>query len=295
VLKRFRSIARRLATDVRVAAELSRNGVLLGSILRIPIDRRTRGLIELRLRGGWVLASPRNEPLPFLYREIWMERAYGDLPEPIDETPTVVDIGAHVGVYTVWAATDRSRPRVVAVEPAPRALEFLTRNVSANHLSNVTIVPAACAGQDGEGVLRLSGPTMMSTLYSRAAGHPEQVPVTLITLDRLFSEQHVDRCDLLKLDCEGAEFDILLACSDETLRRVRRIAMEYHRWAGAGLVDRLVERLTVLGFSVDRTEAPDGEHGYLRADARAWAPVLAPVPLTDAAVVAVAPQPGYAS
>jgi FkbM family methyltransferase len=293
VIGRVHSIARRLATDIRVASELSRSGVRLGSILRIPIDRRTRGLIELRLRGGWVLAAPRNEPLPFLYREIWIEHAYGSLPDAIGLTPTVVDIGAHIGVYTVWAATDPSRPRVVAVEPAPRALEFLARNVSANKLSNVTIVPAACAGQDGEGVLQLSGPMMMSTLYSRAATRAEHIPVPLITLDRLFKEHQIERCDLLKLDCEGAEFDILLACRDETLRRVRRIAMEYHRWAGVQLVDKLSRRLTSLGFSVDRTDGQDGEHGYMRADAGTSEPVPVAARPAEPTLVGV-PQPGFA-
>jgi hypothetical protein len=56
-------------------------------------------------------------------------------------------------------------------------------------------------------------------------------------------------CDLLKLDCEGAEFDALLSADDETLRRAQRIILEFHRIVGSP--DVIVDRLEAAGMDVN--------------------------------------------
>jgi FkbM family methyltransferase len=63
------------------------------------------------------------------------------------------------------------------------------------------------------------------------------------------AEVLVDGCDLLKIDCEGAEFEILAGASDEALRRARRVVVEFHRTVGDPNV--LLERLAAAGFSAD--------------------------------------------
>jgi hypothetical protein len=56
-------------------------------------------------------------------------------------------------------------------------------------------------------------------------------------------------CDLLKLDCEGVEFDVLLGADDNTLRRAQRIILEFHRIAGPPEV--IVNRLEAAGMKVN--------------------------------------------
>lgn len=279
MVARTRRLLSRLFTDLAVAVRLVRQGADPLSVLLFPLRRR-KGVTEIRLRSGVTLRGPRSEPLPFLFNEIWTQHAYGALPETT-ERAVVVDIGAHVGVFAVWAATQPTHPRVIAVEPAPRALEFLAENVRINRLENVTIVPAACGGHDGETHLHLAAAEMMNSLYERDGADGPSVAVQMVTLDRLFSDQHLERCDLMKIDCEGAEFDILLeGCSDETLRRVGSISMEFHRWAGPARVDQLTGRLGRLGFAIEVADGSDAQHGYLRATLD---PALRPVHVEEAA------------
>jgi hypothetical protein len=76
----------------------------------------------------------------------------------------------------------------------------------------------------------------------------------------------VARCDLLKLDCEGAEHEILRSASADTLRRIRRVAAEYHegpQFAHSGR--ELLELLESASFRIDRFEPLDVGCGVLCA------------------------------
>jgi hypothetical protein len=78
-----------------------------------------------------------------------------------------------------------------------------------------------------------------------------------------------ERCDLLKIDCEGGEFDIFKAADDLSLRGVRRIVLEFHRVAGDP--QELVDRLASAGFRTAILQGADlddpfGVIGALRND-----------------------------
>ena len=72
-------------------------------------------------------------------------------------------------------------------------------------------------------------------------------------------------CDLLKLDCEGAEFEALLAADDDTLLRAQRIILEFHRIAGSP--EMIVDRLEAAGMEVDTLAASESV-GLIGARAR---------------------------
>ncbi len=131
----------------------------------------------------------------------------------IEPGQRVVDAGANIGAFAVLAA--RSGAVVTAFEPQPQTFAALERNVAA---LNVTCVRAALVSRvpDGGEVL-LDQDSDASTHH--AIG-PAGVPVPAIS----FTEVIGQGCDLLKLDCEGAEFDLVAGTPDDVLRRARRIA-----------------------------------------------------------------------
>jgi hypothetical protein len=73
--------------------------------------------------------------------------------------------------------------------------------------------------------------------------------VPAVTIDSLFEENIIDRIDFLKIDCEGAEKQVLLGISDQNLSKVKKIALEFHL---SHLTEsdsmEIVERLTAQGF-----------------------------------------------
>ena len=68
-----------------------------------------------------------------------------------------------------------------------------------------------------------------------------------MTLGEIFEATHVDHCDLLKIDVEGAEYELFEAVSPETWARIERVVMETHEVAGRSQSE-LVEVLKAQGF-----------------------------------------------
>jgi FkbM family methyltransferase len=155
---------------------------------------------------------------------------------------TVVDIGAHIGLFSIRAAAISRR--VISCEPWPDNFDLLIRNTSS--FPNIAPRRQALWSRRGTATLHLSGNPAAPSLLPGLADCRERIPVECLTLEDLFREHAIDRCDILKLDCEGAEYEILFGAPRELLRRIDRICMEYHRapggpetWTGEGLLSFL--------------------------------------------------------
>jgi FkbM family methyltransferase len=141
----------------------------------------------------------------------------------------VVDIGGNVGLFSARAAAIARR--VITYEPV--AENFAQLQVNCSGRANIEAVRVAVAGRSGS--LRIYRPaarglTGVHSAYRDMGGlmSDEYDEADAITLDELLRRHDVAHCDLLKIDCEGAEYEILHAASDETLARVDRIHAEYH-------------------------------------------------------------------
>ena len=163
----------------------------------------------------------------------------------------VVDIGANIGDFVLQAARLCPAGRVFAIEPVSEHVEMIQENVRLNEVSNVICVKRAIGAGDGMIQVRLLG-NRSSTAQSGEEGATEDVAMT--SLERFLTDEGLDRIDLLKLDCEGAEWDILPA-AEAVLPRVRQIAMEFH--SGRGWTpERLAEWLRDRGYRVWHTPGP---------------------------------------
>lgn len=161
----------------------------------------------------------------------------------------VVDVGAHIGVFTLMAAR-RVGPagRVVSFEPSPRTQELLRRNLAANGLSWVRFHPLAVADAEGSAELFVADDASnnpAADTLTASAGR-KGVTVRLRRLDDVLAEEGVTRVDHLKIDVEGAEQRVLDG-APRTLAATRRIVMEVHPPRVAK--DEMLKRLASLGFS----------------------------------------------
>ena len=126
-----------------------------------------------------------------------------------------VDVGAHIGMYTVAAAVALgARGRVLALEPNPAAREQLEANLALNELDNVIVVPAAAGSAPGETVLHVPATPdpSFSSLEPGRFSEGEPVPVRMTTVD-----DEVEAADLkpsaVKIDVEGGELDVVAGMS----------------------------------------------------------------------------------
>jgi len=188
----------------------------------------------------------------------------------IRPTDTVIDIGANIGCFAVYAGTAASMGRVLAFEPDADNCDLARRNAALNRLPNVTVECCAVSGKPG--TLKLfrgaHGP-LHTTMVGRldAVGVADEVPA--ITLKQIMDKYQVDRCGFLKMNCEGAEYGILYNTPPNYLRRIDRIALEYHAapHEDKDAISRdLAAYLTEHGFEIfDFTDFIGYDCGYIRA------------------------------
>ncbi|MDY6874562.1 MAG: FkbM family methyltransferase, partial [Chloroflexota bacterium] len=200
-----------------------------------------------------------------------LDAFYTQFGVPVEDGWTVVDIGAGVGDFAILAAYDGPDVRVYAYEPFPESYQLLIRNLTLNAISNVTAFQQAVWREAGTLALDLSGgePLQIASRETGGAGDvfAETVEVQALTLGDVLEGQGLARIDLLKLDCEGAEYPILLASPPEVLVRVDRIVMEYHDLDKERNHFRLTAFLEAAGFRVNwRRNIVHDDIGYLFAD-----------------------------
>lgn len=174
-----------------------------------------------------------------------------------ERNDVLIDIGANVGMYTIWAAATRGT-RVYAFEPESQNFAILNKNIVANDLGDrVTAYCAALSDQTGYSLLHLSafgtggsghmyGADLDHNLRPRASPYLQGCVST--TLDRLVSDGVVPVPTHIKIDVDGIEHKVLAGCHS-TLRdpRLKTVLIEIN----SNLEEhrRLVEELTALGFA----------------------------------------------
>ena len=190
--------------------------------------------IEFTLRGHRIiLHDGPGSAAPAAMLEELARDLYGLQTRVFAPGDVVVDVGAHIGSVSIVLAKLHPEIRIVAYEPSSRNFEMLTANLRENDVTNVTPVQQAVAGVAGtlELMWAASQSAGASSVLpaevraSREAAGWERETVTSITLDELFAQHQIDRCAFLKLDCEGAEWEIVRA---PALERVATAAVELH-------------------------------------------------------------------
>lgn len=189
-----------------------------------------------------------------VYREV-MSGEYG---QQDFQGKVVLDIGAHIGSFTVLAAAGGAK-KVVACEPGPENFRFLTANTRqypqvVRHMvvvwrSDVKDKHMFWAPNKRRSHTSMGGVWDLST---------RRVQIRTLSLDALI--ESVGQVDLLKIDCEGSEYPILMTATK--LSQVQKIVGEYHSLpTGLGGVEAdaswepvaFFEKLKAAGFNVSNT------------------------------------------
>lgn len=159
----------------------------------------------------------------------------------------ILDAGANVGAFTLYALLRAPRALVVAIEPAPDSCARVREMVKRNGFeARCEIHEKALAVTEGVTNIDLSWETQF-----RKTGIGETI-VGTSSLDAIVGSRKVD---LLKLDIEGAEYTVLE--SSQCLRDVARLAMEYHP---AGSIDSVIRSLETVGL--EKTLVREDGEGY---------------------------------
>lgn len=208
--------------------------------------------------GSPVAHLNRNET-EYIYNEIFVLQAYMRHGITVREGDCIVDAGANIGLFTMFASRLARNLRIVAFEPNPVAFNCLRAN-AATCDADVTCLPVGLSRQDTAAELTsFAGLSLLSGFYADAAteadvvktfvqnqrGHADDDRITaeigqliddrlagttvvteLRTLSRVLGERRIDRIDLLKINVEKSELDVLLGVSETDWPKIRQLVIE---------------------------------------------------------------------
>lgn len=159
--------------------------------------------------------------------ETWKTNSYITEGFNIKKDDVVVDIGANIGAFSILAAKKASDGRVFAYEPNKGNYSLLLKNKALNNLNNLFIANLAIARKKGRINLFISKLNYAAhSIYETESKNSTKV--YSITLKDIFAMNNFKKINYLKIDAEGAEYDILLNTPSEVIRKVDKIVLEYH-------------------------------------------------------------------
>jgi FkbM family methyltransferase len=193
---------------------------------------------------------------------VWVIQEYSSNDFEINDSDVVIDVGAHIGLFALFASQFCKRGKIFCFEPIKENYELLVENINSNKIKN--IIPFNLA------VSKVSG-SVKIFLNDDYSGHSmfletnDFVIVKSKSLFDIFSENNIQECDFLKLDCEGAEYEIINSLTSEFLNKIKKSAIEYHLAdTHPELLEQLVEKLRKLSFIVN-TRSLFSDIGFLFA------------------------------
>ncbi len=234
-------------------------------ISQIFLNQTTPGLKKIRLRGETVTFVVRSAMDVWSVKEAYIDRFYERFGTAIGDDWIIVDIGGGIGEFTIFVASNHPGNKVFVFEPFGESYELLKTNLEINRITNVEAYNLAVWGNQGYLMID-STPGEPSQFVSReldsySQSNTHQTIVPAISLMDAFKQMRIDHCDLLKLDCEGAEYPILLNSPDEIWEKIERIILEYHDNVSSYTHKDLEEFLSDHGYMVQVT--PNDVHSYL--------------------------------
>jgi FkbM family methyltransferase len=228
--------------------------------------------VQAVLWNGVRLNHPKDKDgLVSVLQELWIDRGFLPpgfyKPRPGD---AVIDCGAHIGMFSILVARSYPNCKVTSFEPHPENYQFLASNIAAAGLKNVSIQRAAVGRERGFGFM--SGDKNKRTLdymlnQRTETSEKDERDVEIYTLADLFEAAKTDRIALLKVDVEGSENELFVDADQDILRRIDRIAMEYHDNLRPGTLDFLRQKFSPT-HELTIKPSPSNDCGILLARLR---------------------------
>ncbi|MCX6722138.1 MAG: FkbM family methyltransferase [Candidatus Staskawiczbacteria bacterium] len=192
---------------------------------------------------------------------VFIKKDYGE----VEKNSVIIDIGANIGVYSVFAARKENNI-VYAFEPMTNNFKLLVENIKLNKLEGKILPFNLAVGAKKEKRTLYLGGSPFHSLYpaenspfntrydNKLTAKQNYIEIECISLKDIFQENKIGYCNMLKLDCEGAEFEILYSLPEEYFKKIEKIRVEYHdhkvdnNCTGKKLAEFLINK----GFKIEK-------------------------------------------
>lgn len=182
--------------------------------------------------------------------------------DSVPDDSIILDIGAHIGLFAIYACAQNKKFKVFCFEPMKENFDLLKDNIEINgYNDSVVCINAGLAGGSGKRSIFVHNDMAAHSMVKKSS---RSTMIDTITMKDVFDVYGITQCGYLKMDCEGAEYEILAALPDEYLDRISSIKIEYEIVDSDDPLRSLEKRLKALGFNVE-TVKKSHKQGFLTA------------------------------
>lgn len=182
-------------------------------------------IVKIITREGLKINLRTNTTDFFVFVNIWLLNEYDEKLYFQDSNEIIIDIGAHIGLFTLFVKQFSKNIKILCFEPYIENFKMLNQNLNDNNIENVSIFKNIVSNKNQIISLFINTDNAANNIYQESENF---CSVESIKLEKIFEENNINTCDLLKLDCEGAEYEILLNLDSKYYKKINKIIMECH-------------------------------------------------------------------
>jgi|TARA_B110000467_G_scaffold139976_1_gene139717 FkbM family methyltransferase len=221
--------------------------------------------VQIKLKNGINIilrVDKKSSDLDILI-EIFVEKAYFHEGFEIQNEDIIIDVGGHIGIFSMYAAQFCKAGKIFCFEPLPDNFQILKSNVMKNNLENIFIENSAISNKNHNLKFYQSNDDFAGGSLLKKSNNFFEVKCN--TLEQIFENNTIKKCNILKMDCEGAEYEILLNLPKKIISKIDKIYLEYHDINSSDYsVKSIIDILEINDFQVLKVPVEEGL-GYIYA------------------------------
>jgi len=176
----------------------------------------------------------------------------------------IIDIGAHIGCFSLYCRCLNSSVKILAYEPEAENFNNLKENIRKNNFHDIQVKNLAVSDRDGQKNIYISDDSHNHSLIKEIE-HTNELKVQTIGINRILDRQEL--VDLIKIDCEGAEFEIIQTITPENFKKIKTLYIEYHEFNDRQNHQTLVDILKKNNFKISKKPSHyDRRMGFILAE-----------------------------
>jgi FkbM family methyltransferase len=220
---------------------------------------------EIHLRNGTIVTGGKKSLILDLIDEIFIKKVYNPKSMKINAGDTVMDIGANIGIFSLYAARQGAR-NLFSIEPLSQNISLIKTNFKINKINKPKIIKAAVSDKKGIKKLYIGNLDSHGLLFDRnfRQKFTKFVEVPTLTLKEIIYINKITQINFLKIDCEGSEGEIIKSTKKDVWQKIDKIAIEYHDDVSTLSHREIVEKLKSVGYKTEVKVTSDF-FGYIYA------------------------------
>ncbi len=181
--------------------------------------------VVLEMRNGTKIMLRVNSTDLMAFTHVWLLHEYDKPGFEIKNNDVVIDIGAHIGLFALFATQFCKNGKIYCFEPVKENFDLLKANLDLNNIKNIVAVNAAVSIRTGIVTIYLNEDEAGHSMHVMGT---KQIQVKSLSLQDIFDSNKIERCDFLKIDCEGEEYEIINSLPPPYFEKISKMCIEYH-------------------------------------------------------------------